>query len=42
VATSPDKIQAVLNWPVPVNVKGLRSFLGWQGIIENLLAILGS
>ena len=28
VSTDPDKISAVQNWPVPVSVKEVRSFLG--------------
>lgn len=31
VATDPSKIQAVLNWSQPANVKELRSFLGLAG-----------
>ena len=28
VHTSPDKIQAVVDWPIPKNAKHVRSFLG--------------
>lgn len=31
VATEPSKIQAVLNWATPSDVKGVRSFLGLAG-----------
>lgn len=27
VATDPTKVQAVLNWPIPEDIKQLRSFL---------------
>ena len=29
VATDPEKLKAVLNWPVPKNVKQVRSFIGF-------------
>jgi hypothetical protein len=28
IATDPDKIKSVKDWPVPKNVKQIRSFLG--------------
>jgi len=31
VATDPDKVQAVLQWPTPTSIKELRSFLGLAG-----------
>jgi len=40
MATDPDKVQAVLHWPVPSSIKELHSFLGWQDITGALLSIL--
>jgi hypothetical protein len=31
VAVDPGKIQCVLDWPEPKNVKGVRGFLGLTG-----------
>jgi len=31
VATDPDKLQSIRNWPVPQDLKQLRSFLGLAG-----------
>jgi len=45
VATEPSKIDAVLSWKKPINLKQLRGFLGLTdslGIIENSLHIMVS
>ena len=31
VETDPDKISALSSWPVPTNIKALRSYLGFTG-----------
>lgn len=41
VATDPDKIQAVLQWPLPVSVRELRSFLGLAGYYRRFVKHFG-
>ena len=38
LATDPDKIEAVVNWPVPTNVSQLRSFLGFCSYYRRFIA----
>lgn len=37
VAPDPSKVQAVLDWPVPKNVKALRGFLGLSGFYRRFI-----
>ncbi|CAO2206554.1 unnamed protein product [Urochloa humidicola] len=37
VATSPDKVQAVAEWPKPTNLKQLRGFLGLSGYYRKFI-----
>ncbi|MCG8033830.1 MAG: DDE-type integrase/transposase/recombinase [Candidatus Thiodiazotropha taylori] len=37
VETDPDKIKALVEWPVPHNVKTLRSFLGFAGYYRRFI-----
>ena len=41
VATNPDKINVVLQWPVPQSVKALRSFLGLAGYYKRFVKHFG-
>jgi len=41
MATDPDKINVVLQWPVPQSVKALRSFLGLAGYYKRFVKHFG-
>jgi hypothetical protein len=42
VATDPDKIQAVKEWPVPSDLKKLRGFLGLSGYYRKFIKNCGT
>jgi hypothetical protein len=41
VSTSPDKVKAMLDWPVPDSVKALKSFLGLAGYYRKFVKHFG-
>ncbi|KAD5961580.1 hypothetical protein E3N88_13053 [Mikania micrantha] len=42
VSMDPAKIQAVLDWPIPTSIKGLRGFLGLTGYYRKFIQSYGS
>src|SRR5262249_15060912 len=42
VMVDPEKIQTVLNWPIPTTLKALRGFLGFTGYYRKFVQSYGS
>lgn len=37
VETDPEKVAALKSWPIPTNLKTLRSFLGFAGFYQQFI-----
>ena len=37
ISMDPEKIEAIMNWPSPINVKDVRSFMGLAGYCRRFI-----
>jgi len=42
VATDPGKVDIIKHWPVPLNAKEVRSFLGMAGYYKKIVQVFGA